>query len=77
MQLFTVYAVYPDTQQRFCETVNAADAYSAENIVRDIAQNDLLVAAVVAGSVLPLDVDYAPAAEGNALDLRCGPACPC
>jgi hypothetical protein len=51
---YTVVGIYPDTDQRYCDVVDAATPDSAENKVR-ARFPEMLIAAVFEGSITPVD----------------------
>lgn len=55
---FTVVGFYEDTEQRFCETVDAADSAEAEKEVFDShPDSDLIITGVLKGECECADLD--------------------
>lgn len=55
MPLFTVFAIYASNLQRFADTVKAANAVDAEQIIRRTVREPLYIAATVEGDLTPAD----------------------
>jgi hypothetical protein len=54
---YTVFATYEDNRQRFATVVSASGPKGAERAAREEAEGEIVVAAVVAGSVDAVDED--------------------
>lgn len=55
MTTYTVFALYADNFQRFCETVEAPTPDEAESIIRANAEGELLIAGVIEGRHVCVD----------------------
>lgn len=53
---YTVVGILPDTDQRYCDTIEAATPNSAEKKLRAMLP-DILIAAVFEGLIIPMDTN--------------------
>lgn len=55
MRPFTVFGVYQDTEQRYCDTFDARDPGHAQELCLEECDSSLLIASVIEGSHTPVD----------------------